>query len=72
MLTPIFQLVYKIRSGMSVEAAVEEIIERTMSELRMSAFGGGMDDAKNLPWAQEQAWAIVSKLALKDEVSQFC
>jgi len=61
-------LVYKIRSGMSVEAAVEEIIERTMSELRKSAFGDDMDDAKSLPWGREQAWAIVSKLAQVDEI----
>lgn len=55
---------------MSVEAAVEEIIERTMCELRKSTFGDDMGDAKSLPWEREQAWTIVSRLALRDEVSR--
>jgi len=36
--------------------------------LRKSAFGDDMGDAKSLPWGREQAWTIVSKLALRDEI----
>ncbi|KAF8337623.1 RNA12 protein-domain-containing protein [Cantharellus anzutake] len=61
-------LVYKIQNGMSVEAAVEDIIERTTSEVRRNTFGDDMDDVKGLAWQREQAWAVVSKLASQDEI----
>jgi hypothetical protein len=60
--------VHKVRSGQSVQEAVEDIIYRDVGELRKNAFGDDAEDAKNLPWAREQAWQLVKRLAGKDEV----
>jgi hypothetical protein len=51
-----------------VEDAVEDIVNRGVSELRKNAFGDDPDDAKNLPWTREQIWTILKLLAKKKEV----
>ncbi|CAL1704048.1 unnamed protein product [Somion occarium] len=61
-------LIHKVRSGQSVEEAVEDIVTRGVSELRKNAFGDDLEDAKNLPWAREQAWTIMKQLADKSEL----
>ncbi|KIP10314.1 hypothetical protein PHLGIDRAFT_28547 [Phlebiopsis gigantea 11061_1 CR5-6] len=61
-------LVHKVRSGMTVEQAVDDIITRDVGELRKSAFGDDADDAKNLPWLREQAWAIMKQLSKHAEI----
>lgn len=60
---------YKVKNGLSVEDAVEDIIIRTMGKLRKNAFGDDNEDAKTLPWNREQAWSVISKLAARSEVS---
>ncbi|EJF62443.1 exonuclease [Dichomitus squalens LYAD-421 SS1] len=62
-------LVHKVRSGMSVEEAVDDIVIRGVSELRKNAFGDDVEDAKNLAWTREQAWILVKQLAKQPEVS---
>lgn len=62
------QLVHKVRSGMTVEQAVDDIISRGVSELRKNAFGDDAEDAKNLPWSREQAWAVMKQLAKRTEM----
>lgn len=62
------QLMHKVRSGMTVEDAVNDIITRGVSELRKNAFGDDAEDAKNLAWSREQAWAIMKQLAKRSEV----
>ncbi|KAJ3533719.1 hypothetical protein NM688_g7243 [Phlebia brevispora] len=64
-------LVHKVRSGMTVEQAVEDIIRRGLSELRKSAFGDDTEDAKTLPWAREQAWFLMKQLAKKGEIPYY-
>ncbi|GJE86794.1 exonuclease [Phanerochaete sordida] len=61
-------LIHKIRSGMTVEQAVDDIISRGVSELRKNAFGDDADDAKNLPWTREQAWKLMKELAKRSEI----
>ncbi|KAJ7093140.1 RNA12 protein-domain-containing protein [Mycena epipterygia] len=61
-------LIYKVRSGASVDEAVEDIITRGVSELRKNAFGDDTDDAKSLPWAREQAWSLFKLLSKQAEV----
>ncbi|KAF8303080.1 hypothetical protein DL93DRAFT_2102538 [Clavulina sp. PMI_390] len=61
-------LVYKVKNGMSVEAAVEDIIVRTLGELRKNTFGDDSEDAKSVPWKREQAWHIISRLATREEI----
>lgn len=62
-------LVYKVRTGSTIPDAVDDIIMRTVVELRKLAFGDDSEDAKNLPWTRAQAWKIVSELAKGKEVS---
>ncbi|EFI28416.1 exonuclease [Coprinopsis cinerea okayama7 len=62
-------LIHKVRSGQSVEDAVEEIIHQGVGELRKNAFGDDTEDAQSLPWAREQAWTIIKSLAVKPELS---
>ncbi|KAM5539125.1 hypothetical protein V8D89_007348 [Ganoderma adspersum] len=62
-------LVHKVRSGMSVQEAVDDVISRGVSELRKNAFGDDVEDAKSLPWTREQAWFLMKQLARQPEVS---
>lgn len=64
----VLQLIHKVQSGQHVEEAVEDIIARGVSELRKSAFGDDLDDAKSLPWTREQAWAVLKALSIHNEV----
>ncbi|EKM55740.1 uncharacterized protein PHACADRAFT_195790 [Phanerochaete carnosa HHB-10118-sp] len=61
-------LIHKVRSGMTVEQAVDDIISRGVSELRKNAFGDDAEDAKNLPWSREQVWKLMKELAKKPEI----
>lgn len=58
----------KVRSGMSVQEAVEDIINRGVGELRKNAFGDDAEDAKNFPWTRDQAWTLLNLLAKNSEV----
>ncbi|KAG5645040.1 hypothetical protein DXG03_007219 [Asterophora parasitica] len=60
-------LIHKVRNGQKVEEAVEDIIIRGVGELRRNAFGDDIDDAKNLPWTREQAWAVLKLLSKRGE-----
>ncbi|KDQ33744.1 hypothetical protein PLEOSDRAFT_1033437 [Pleurotus ostreatus PC15] len=62
-------LIHKVTNGQGVAEAVEDIVVRGVSELRKSAFGDDVDDAKSLAWSREQAWAVLKLLAKKPEVS---
>lgn len=61
-------LVHKVRSGLTIEQAVDDIINRAVSEIRKTAFGDDSDDMKNLPWTREQAWTILNKLSRQPEI----
>ena len=63
------QLVHKMRSGMSAEEAVDDIVTRSVSELRKNAFGDDIEDAKSLLWTREQAWSLMKQLSRQSEVS---
>jgi hypothetical protein len=62
--------VYKVRTGLTVKEAVDDIITRSVIELRKAAFGDDADDAKNLSWTRPQAWKVVNDLAKKQEVGR--
>ena len=51
-----------------MQEAIEDIGTRGVSEIRKNAFGEDLEDAKNLPWSREQAWALMKKLSQKPEV----
>jgi len=64
-------LIHKVRNGQRIEEAVEDIITRGVGELRKKAFGDDVDDAKGLPWTQEQAWAVLKLLSKRGEVPYY-
>ncbi|KAJ4488366.1 exonuclease [Lentinula aciculospora] len=61
-------LVNKVRTGMDVKEAVEDIINRGVGELRKNAFGDDAEDAKNFPWTRGQAWTLLNLLSKNSEV----
>ncbi|KAF7974077.1 hypothetical protein HWV62_13499 [Athelia sp. TMB] len=61
-------LIRKVQSGQNVREAVLDIISRGVGELRKNAFGDDAEDAKSLPWSQEQAWRVLKQLSIKEEV----
>ncbi|KAH9925242.1 RNA12 protein-domain-containing protein [Fomitopsis serialis] len=62
-------LIHKVHNGQSVQDAIEDIVTRGVSEIRKNAYGEDLEDAKNLPWSREQAWAMMKKLSQKPEIS---
>ncbi|KAG8903451.1 mitochondrial escape protein 2 [Tulasnella sp. 403] len=62
-------LIHKVRNGSSVKDAVQDIIVRGVAELRKTAFGDEVDDAKDLPWKPEQVWSVLKQLSQHDEIS---
>ncbi|KIK63729.1 hypothetical protein GYMLUDRAFT_40790 [Collybiopsis luxurians FD-317 M1] len=61
-------LVNKVRSGMDIKEAVEDIINRGVGELRKNAFGDDAEDAKNFSWSRDQAWTLLNLLSKNAEV----
>ena len=59
---------HKVRSGQTIQGAVEDIVRRDVGELRKNAFGDDAEDAKGLPWSREQAWQLFKQLTKKEEV----
>ncbi|KAJ7903824.1 RNA12 protein-domain-containing protein [Mycena olivaceomarginata] len=66
--TDLENLIHKVRNGATVEGAVEDIIYREVNEVRKKAFGDDAEDAKNLPWGREQAWALFKLLSKNSEL----
>jgi hypothetical protein len=65
------QLIHKVRSGMKVDEAVEDIISRGVVELRKNAFGEDSEDSKSLPWSRHQAWKVLKMLSKTPEVGYY-
>uniref|UniRef100_A0A8H7Y4C2 Mitochondrial escape protein 2 n=1 Tax=Psilocybe cubensis TaxID=181762 RepID=A0A8H7Y4C2_PSICU len=64
-------LIHKVRSGMTVEEAIDDIISRGVAETRKNAFGEDAEDAKNLPWTRYQAWKVLKTLSTKPETGYY-
>jgi hypothetical protein len=62
-------LVQKIRAGLEVEEAVEDIVGRSATEIRKTFFGDDEIEAKSLKWTREQAWRVMVGLIKEEEVS---
>lgn len=70
-LTDLETLVQKVSLGQSIESSVQDIISRSVVELRKNAFGDDSSEASSLPWTRSQAWTVVNKLAKKGEVPYY-
>ncbi|KAF8831619.1 hypothetical protein HHX47_DHR1000799 [Lentinula edodes] len=64
-------LINKVRSGMGVKEAVEDIVNRGVGELRKNAFGDDAEDAKNFPWTRGQAWTLLNLLSRNPEAIDY-
>ena len=65
------QLIHKVRSGLKVDEAVEDIISRGVVELRKNAFGEDSEDSKSLAWTRYQAWKVLKILSKTPEVGYY-
>ncbi|PWN51525.1 hypothetical protein IE53DRAFT_342187 [Violaceomyces palustris] len=70
-LTDLENLVQKVAVGQTVESAVQDIIARTVIELRKNAFGEDASEASSLPWPRDHAWVVVKSLAESEEVNYY-
>ncbi|KAN0061161.1 mitochondrial escape protein 2 [Thecaphora frezii] len=70
-LTDLENLVQKVSIGQDIQAAVEEIISRTVVELRKNAFGEDSTETQHLPWKGSQAWTVIKTLAAAEEVNYY-
>ncbi|KXS20465.1 hypothetical protein M427DRAFT_52081 [Gonapodya prolifera JEL478] len=61
--------VQKVKAGLTFKESFEELVSKSISEIRKSGFGDNPDETKKLPWSQQQFWQIVLALADKEEVS---
>lgn len=61
-------MIHKVRNGQTVQDAVEDIVTRAVGELRKTAFGDDIDDAKGRLWTREEAWKVVKVLSTRPEV----
>ncbi|KAH0830288.1 RNA12 protein-domain-containing protein [Lanmaoa asiatica] len=64
-------LIHKVRSGQAIEDAVEDIISRSIGELRKNAFGEDIEDAKSLSWSREQVWTVLKQLTQKPDLPYY-
>lgn len=58
----------KVVSGQNIDEAVEDIIQRSGTELRKNVFGDDAEEAAHLPWSRQQAWYLTKALAKENEV----
>ncbi|KAJ2320335.1 mitochondrial escape protein 2 [Coemansia sp. RSA 2704] len=61
--------VQKVRAGESVDAALEDIIQRSITEVRKYAFADDSEVGQHEhTWTPEQFWYLLTELALRDSV----
>jgi hypothetical protein len=70
-LTDLETLVQKVRSGLEIPEAVDDIVNRSQTEIRKSIFGDDSEDRKDSPWTQAEAWYLVKTLSKEDDVGAF-
>ncbi|KAI8606130.1 RNA12 protein-domain-containing protein [Dissophora ornata] len=68
-LTDLELFVQKVKSGMTPDDAVNDILGRAVVEVRKNAFDFDSSDRKSLGWTPIQFWAIMKQLAVKDIAS---
>ncbi|KAH8923516.1 hypothetical protein BT69DRAFT_1350078 [Atractiella rhizophila] len=73
-LTDLDLLIQKLKTGLSVQEAVEDIVQRNTTELQKKIFGSTLGGSfgeipKESPWTQKQAWFLVKALADNEEIN---
>ncbi|CAG7854068.1 Mitochondrial escape protein 2 Flags: Precursor [Serendipita indica DSM 11827] len=64
-------LCHKVKNGMPVEMAVEDIITRGVAELRKNAFGEEEEEAKSMRWSPQQVFFILKALSKSTELPYY-
>lgn len=67
-LTELDKLIEKIKAGVQLEVAVEEIVMRSVMEIKkkITIDGENGDGGK---WSRTQVWGLIRALDVRDEVS---
>ncbi|KAF9298565.1 mitochondrial escape protein 2 [Linnemannia elongata] len=68
-LTDLELFVQKVKSGMGPEDAVNDILGRSVIEVRKNAFDFDSTEKKTLGWTPIQFWAVMKQLAAHDVAS---
>ncbi|KAG0145143.1 hypothetical protein CROQUDRAFT_64258 [Cronartium quercuum f. sp. fusiforme G11] len=66
-LTELEKLIEKIQAGIALEVAVEEIVVRSMMEIKKKCVKDG-ESGEGGKWTREQVWELVRALDEKDEL----
>jgi RNA12 protein len=70
-LTDLETLVQKVRSGLDIGEAVDDIVSRSQTEIQKSVFGDDdFEEGRKYPWTHAQAWFLVKQLSKQDDVSR--
>ncbi|KAJ3122747.1 P-type ATPase [Nowakowskiella sp. JEL0407] len=67
-LTDLEILIQKIKAGSTATDAYQEIILRSIAEIRKIGFGDDAEESSKIPWTPEQCWKVIQLLAKYDEV----
>ncbi|CAG8467028.1 9747_t:CDS:10 [Ambispora leptoticha] len=68
-LTDLEIFISKIRGGQTPTEALNDLIVKSILEIRKYAFGDDAEDAKSIPWKAIQFWVIMKSLAHGETVS---
>lgn len=67
-LTDLEILVQKIKAGTTPADAVNDIVTRSIAEIRKVGFGDDAEEATKIPWKPEQCWKVIQLLSKYEEV----
>ncbi|KAJ3086849.1 mitochondrial escape protein 2 [Quaeritorhiza haematococci] len=67
--TDLQTLIQKIKAGSSPRDAFNDIVLRSITEIRKVGMGEDQEDAKRIPWSVVQFWKVVQLLAKYEEVN---
>ncbi|ORX88802.1 hypothetical protein K493DRAFT_410813 [Basidiobolus meristosporus CBS 931.73] len=68
-LTDLDQFIQKVKMGFTPIEAINDIIHKSLNELRKNAFGGDFSKQKQLQWSPIQIWYLIEEIVKNAEVN---
>ncbi|KAK9717133.1 mitochondrial escape protein 2 [Basidiobolus ranarum] len=68
-LTDLEQFIQKVKMGFTPTEAIDDIIHKSLNELRKNAFGGDFSKQKQLQWSPIQIWYLIQEIIKNAEVN---
>ncbi|KAL7753995.1 mitochondrial escape protein 2 [Sorochytrium milnesiophthora] len=62
-------LVQKVKSGMTVPDAIEDLVTKSIIEIHKHGFGEDLDDKNNISWTPAQLWYIIKQFGSSTQIS---